>query len=340
MDTPGRNGAAVNATGADVDVRRTFEYLIARFLDHHRRLHHSDATIRALDDTLRRFVAYFRQQGWRCDVDDQARQILDHARAWLDDVTRSKSARGQAYSVESIHRYTRDVRAFFSWLSTEDYTPYHYLTRLERPKRGKKHPKALTTAQLNQIMCLPEFQPTHQYGARNLCILLVYVDTWARLNEIVDLPLAKVFMPEAGMLVNGKGNIERIVRFGPDTQRHLARYIDQWRPRPQTGQDHLFLTASGHNLSPSAIQSLFRRVALKTGIPISPHKLRHTGGTAGARANMTLDDIRKKLGHSSDKTSKGYIDYAEQLTFAQNQPSGVDYLQLSVPRPGRKARRT
>jgi integrase len=69
----------------------------------------------------------------------------------------------------------------------------------------------------------------------------------------------------------------------------------------------------GTNLSVNAVHCLFARIRLRTGIPVSAHRLRHTGATAVARQKMSLDDIRKKLGHTTTKATVGYIHLAEQL---------------------------
>ena len=133
-------------------------------------------------------------------------------------------------------------------------------------------------------------------------------------------------------LVHGKGGRDRAVRFGRVTQEHLIRYMDHWRPVPERGQDNFFLTKEGRNLSGNAVKCMLARIRLRTGIPISAHRLRHTGTTAGARQKMALDDIRKKLGHTTPKATVGYIHLAEQMPSAEDQPSGLDWLDLKIPR--------
>jgi len=276
--------------------------------------------------TLERLVASFQDQGWRTDIDDHPRAILGHARAWIEDLQARTNAAGRPYAPASIHQYVRSARALFNWLFEEEYTDFHYLARLELPRLGEKVPRALADDQLNELLRQPEFYPDTYTGVRNLCLALLFLDIWARLREIATLPAANVRVADGWILVHGKGDRERALRFGRVTQEHLLRYIDRWRPAPQRGQDQFFLTEEGRDLSANAVQCLFARIRIRTGIPISAHRLRHTGATAGARQKMPLDEIRKKLGSTTTKATVGYIHLAEQLPSADDQPSGLDYL--------------
>lgn len=333
---PRRGAGEAPAAVAPVDQRRSFAFLVDRYLLHHQREHSSPKTLRIYRSALASLVQFFDSHGWRTDLDDHPRAILEHARAWAEDFQARPSARGQAYSAASVHQYVRSARAFFNWLFEEDYTDFHYLARLERPRLGEKVPRALSDEQVNQLLQQPEFQPNTYRGVRNLCTALLFLDTWARLSEIASLPLANVHVADGWILVHGKGGRERALRFGRATQDYLLRYLDRRRPAPQRGQDHFFLTQEGRNLSVNAVHCVFARIRLRTGIPVSAHRLRHTGATAGARQKMALDDIRKKLGHTTTKATFGYIHLAEQLPSADDQPSGLDYLNITLPRAKRR----
>jgi integrase len=86
------------------------------------------------------------------------------------------------------------------------------------------------------------------------------------------------------------------------------------------------------------VHDLDKPVAIRRRIPVSAHRLRHTGATAGARPKMALDDIRKKLGHTTTKATVGYIHLAEQLPSPDDQPSGLDFLNITLPKAKRGPR--
>jgi len=78
----------------------------------------------------------------------------------------------------------------------------------------------------------------------NLCLALLFLDTWARLSEISALPFANVHVADGWILMHGKDGRERALRSRRATQEHLRRNIDRWRPAaargpvfPDTGRD-------------------------------------------------------------------------------------------------------
>ncbi|MHB8620262.1 MAG: tyrosine-type recombinase/integrase [Chloroflexota bacterium] len=314
---------------------RQLPFLIDRYLAHHRRDNRSPKTVAWHSQSLAAFLRFFQKEDWRIDLDDDPKTILAHARAWLEDLYTRPNCWGRPFSADSLSTRVRSVRAFFSWLSDEDYTPFHYLAKLEKPVLGKKQPKALADSQLEQLLQVPQLQPTSYLGVRNLAIVLVYLDTWCRLHEVMALAMTDVHLQDGWVKVLGKGNREAIVHLSPQTVDVLTRYIDQWRPVPTRGQAHLFLQENGCNLSPRGVQSLLARIRAATGLPISAHRLRHTGATAGARKGMSLEKIQAKLRHTTPKATIGYIGLAAELDEHQ---SGLDCLNIDIKLP-RKSRK-
>ena len=341
--TTSNQGASANSgnlasPGAAIpsDDTRHIDFLIGRYLAHHRRHNRSPKTILWHRDSLRDFTTFFEKNAWRLDIDEDPKVLLAHARAWLDDLYVRPSCWGRPYSADSLNTKVRSVRAFFAWLSEEDYTPFHYLEKLERPVLGKKHPKALSGSQLEQVLLAPQLVPTTYLGVRNLAMVLVYLDTWCRLTEVTELDIRDVHLDDGWMKILGKGNREAIVRLSSQTVEVLTRYIDQWRPKPKRGQTHLFLQKDGTNLGPRAVQSLMARIGESTGIPLSPHRLRHTGATAGARKGMSLDRIQAKLRHTTSKATVGYIGLAAEIDQHQSGLDLFDHIEIKLPRKARK----
>ena len=57
----------------------------------------------------------------------------------------------------------------------------------------------------------------------------------------------------------------------------------------------------------SELEYIFKRLSKATGIHIYPHKLRHTFGTLARQKGMTLEQIKKLLGHSNISTTEWYV---------------------------------
>jgi integrase len=72
---------------------------------------------------------------------------------------------------------------------------------------------------------------------------------------------------------------------------------------------------SGRVLDPSRVRKRFQAAARRAGLrPVRFHDLRHTFGTRMAAAGAPLRAIQEWLGHSDDRTTSIYADYAPDLS--------------------------
>jgi site-specific recombinase XerD len=148
---PAGSASATAPVAPPSDERRTFRFLIERYLQYHHRLRHAPGTVIIYQDTLDHFVTYFERHGWNTTIDDQPRIIREHARAWMDDLHGQDSVWGRPYSAATLHQFVRCARAFSNWLCEEEYTDFHYLAKLERPKLASSCPERWPTA--NSTSC-------------------------------------------------------------------------------------------------------------------------------------------------------------------------------------------
>jgi site-specific recombinase XerC len=70
---------------------------------------------------------------------------------------------------------------------------------------------------------------------------------------------------------------ERVVRYGTTTAKALKGYL-KLRDKVNGHNDSLWLTKKGITLKDSSVETLFIKLAKKTGIHVHPHLLRHTFG--------------------------------------------------------------
>gem|GEM_PF-5124034 len=73
--------------------------------------------------------------------------------------------------------------------------------------------------------------PASPEGYRDLCLLLVFIDTAARSSEVTGMQLADVDLEGGCIKLLGKGNKERVVPIGSEVKRHLWRYVNLHRPQ-------------------------------------------------------------------------------------------------------------
>ncbi len=74
-------------------------------------------------------------------------------------------------------------------------------------------------------------------------------------------------------------------------------------------QDLVFTTDIGTQLDDANLRAAWQRVATSVGVArATPHRLRHTGATIIVRSGLPIEFAREYLGHSDDRTTRGYLD--------------------------------
>jgi len=142
-------------------------------------------------------------------------------------------------------------------------------------------------------------------------MILLLLDSGIRLSELIGLQMDNIDFLQSFILVNGKGNKERVVPFGSQVRRTLRRYIMHFRPEPDsTRTDEVFLTEDGLPLKPRAVQSMLLRLSKKakmSGVRCNPHRFRHSFARQYLVAGGDIFSLQKILGHSSLEVVRMYV---------------------------------
>ena len=284
--------------------------LVEDFLQHLRhergQAEHTQRTYSAL---LNQFVAWAGRSG----LTAWSQVELKHLMAYLE----HERGRGLAHepkesprrlSSESVYLEIAALRAFYRYAENEKLLPANVAENLSLPRRWKRLPKALSDAEMNQLLT-PEPRATPS----NLCdqaVLELAYASGLRLAELRDLRLEQLHL-EAGFLnVIGKGNKERVVPVGRQAVAALNRYLEAGRPKLVTPKSpaNVFLTQRG---TPFASVTLWLRVkqrVRRAGVErnVTPHMLRHSFASHLLEHGADLRVIQELLGHSSISTTELY----------------------------------
>src|SRR5690606_17056051 len=103
--------------------------------------------------------------------------------------------------------------------------------------------------------------------------------------------------------VVGKGGKARLCFLDERTETLLDLYLETRKDNLQP----LFLTDSGHRITPGTIQETFKSIRKATGIECHPHTLRHSFATNLLQTNTNLYYVSKLLGHSQLNTTQQYL---------------------------------
>jgi integrase/recombinase XerC/integrase/recombinase XerD len=229
----------------------------------------------------------------------------------------------------------RTLKTFATWLFDEDYTASNVFVRLGVPRIPKKLPPVLNQEEVERL--LGSCDTESLAGCRDLCILVLFLDTGLRISELLSLQLEDVHVQEQWLKVMGKGRKERIVPFGFRAAQLLLRYIQTARQDFVVRPD-LFLTLDGEPLSESTLRMLFERLRRRTGINrLHPHLLRSTFATSYLVAGGDVFTLQNILGHTTLEMTRRYVSLASsQVSIQHHRFSPMDRVVLL----GRSSRRS
>jgi site-specific recombinase XerD len=144
-----------------------------------------------------------------------------------------------------------------------------------------------------------------------------------RVSEAAALDVRDVSLDERTMVVQGKGNKQRMVMMGEPARVALDVYLRGGRPKLVGGRrggassvdaGAMFVNRFGGRLSQRRIQLIVRKYALKAGIDqrVHPHLLRHTFATHLLDGGAELRAVQELMGHSSPNTTQIYLHVTEE----------------------------
>jgi len=254
----------------------------------------SPNTITAYQETLTKFQGIAGEEGFPEDV----RAIApSHIYAYLGRIG------SNGVSLETRHRRHREVRFLFSWLKRMgdiEESPFAQIKNIRLPQ---KIVQPYTAEEVGRLLACCDTR--FYWGARNRAMILVLLDTGVRRTELVNLDLADLNLAGQRLRVlHGKGNKQRVVRFGARAEEAVENYLERFRggePGP------LFLSNRGNRISSESVLHFLRRLAKRAGVEnVNVHRFRHTFATWAIENEARELDVQYLLGHSTPAMVRRY----------------------------------
>jgi integrase/recombinase XerC/integrase/recombinase XerD len=256
----------------------------------------SERTVCAYGESLRRFLRALDAVGLEADA---TLVTGEHIYAFLGRFTQ--------LSLDTRHRYFREVRCFFNWLVDAGYIERSPFTGLRNVRLPQKIVRPFTTDDVHAILRACEGT---QAGRRDRAIVMTLLDTGLRVSELTQLTLDDVDLDGLRLhVLHAKGNKQRVVPFSPACKAELATYLDERGRRAGP----LFCASMHGNLRPGAalqtngVKQLLRRLGKKTGIAkVHAHRFRHSFATWAIQQGARELDVQLLLGHASPDMVRRY----------------------------------
>jgi len=169
----------------------------------------------------------------------------------------------------------------------------------------RKLPVVLSAEQVRRLLAEPEADTV--IGLRDRAMLALLYGTGIRASECASLRSGQVDLTQLTITVQGKGGHERVIAISPELAAVLRSYVQVRGPALSTAP--FFRSRFGRLLSRGSIYERVRTWGQRSrvGLPLSPHRLRHTFATHLVRAGVGLVTIRDMLGHRLITSTQIYL---------------------------------
>ena len=218
----------------------------------------------------------------------------------------------QGLEKSTISRKMSALSHFFIFLLEENMIKRNPINELDLPKQIKKLPKILSVDQVEKLIKSSREDQSINGIRLNTMIEILYA-TGIRVSELVEMKLSATYAEKNFLLIQGKGNKERLVPISENTEDKIKDYLkirnefinndteSKWLfPSKQSSKGHI--TRQRFN---QLLQTLCERVNLNN-IRISPHKLRHAFATHLLANGVDLRSLQQMLGHADISTTQIY----------------------------------
>ena len=197
----------------------------------------------------------------------------------------------RTYKPKTFHRVISTLSSFYRFLYTQGAVVANPLIGIDRPRIKQQEVKYLKHSQvLRLIDSIPD--------ERDKLIIRTIYATGVRVSELCNINIEDIDFEEHTIRIRGKGDKIRIVFVDDDTLESIRKFTGNLITGP------LFVGQQGKNISPRAIQHIFRHYA---PVGITPHKIRHSYASELYRRSKNLRVVQENLGHTSIKTTEIYL---------------------------------
>ncbi len=244
------------------------------------------------------------------EIDVSPLTITDeHVQHFIYEVSKEVNERSQS-------RIISGLKSFFNFLIFENYRQTNPLELIETPKIGRKLPDVLSVEDIDNLIAAIRFDTPNEEALllahRNKAIIETLYSCGLRVSELISLKISDLFFDEGFIKITGKGNKQRFVPIGEQTQKLISLYKEECRdkfPIQKQYGDTLFLNRRGRQLTRAMIFTLVKNLALeiKLNKVISPHTFRHSFATHLLENGADLRSIQLMLGHESITTTEIYM---------------------------------
>lgn len=261
----------------------------------------SELTVTNYNKDLASFAAFWQQRTGKAMLWEQVSSL--DVRAYLAFLNE------KGYARRTVARRISALRSFYKFLVRENILEVSPLAKVRSPKLEKKLPTFLEEVEVNELLTLPDTKPL---GRRDQAILELLYATGCRVSELVGLTLERLDLGNRFVIVQGKGNKERLVPLGHSCCQALAAYypyrVELMQRYHVEQHDFVFVNNRGGVLTDRSVRRILDKYISQLVLrkQVSPHTIRHTFATHLLAHGADLRAVQELLGHANLSTTQIY----------------------------------
>lgn len=206
----------------------------------------------------------------------------------------------KGYTPKSLSRKLNSTRTFYRFLKIQEYVTDDPSLIIKHPKYSLNPPRMLTPLEYRAL------RDAASSDSRIYAIIEILLQTGVRIGELANLRVGDI--SDNSLHVKAyEGHPPREVPLNRRAKEALKRYLIN---RPQTKDDHLFITKTGKQFLIRNIRDAVERYFRKAGIEGAKiNDLRHTFVAHHLKNGVSIVFLSKVLGHKRLSSTERYLQY-------------------------------
>ena len=259
----------------------------------------SENSIKSYSYDIKNLLRYINKYNSKLSLKQCDKQFMQE---FIYKISKNINSRSQARLLSSL-------KSFFNYLVFEGYNKSSPIELIESPKIVTKLPDVLSIEEIKLLIKNSELNKDH--GIRNSAILETLYGSGLRVSELINLKLSDIHYDDKLLLIQGKGNKQRLVPLGSISESKISNYVDNFRilkKIKKNSSDIVFLNRNGKKLTRAMIFNIVKEAQWKSNIikTVSPHTFRHSFATHLLENGADLRSIQIMMGHENITTTEVY----------------------------------
>lgn len=273
-------------------------FFFEKFIVFLRRAWRSNSTIKYYLEYLARFISFSGIQ----DIQG----FTEHSS--FEDAYDTIFLRQNANSTKK--KYRDALMRYYEFLIKKGKIKRNFASEMESVKCDYTEPMYLDQSAIDKVRgTLAKSNQTRFLKKRNSALFEIFLHTWLRRSEVINLKKTDVIIEKYGdqekskiFVKSGKWKKDRYVVISND----FSKYLLRWSTQQKKNEEFIFCSTIWLPLSKNAINLFFQRLSKRSGVHVHAHMLRHTYAMEVINRGISQKILQEQLGHSKLSTTDKY----------------------------------